>query len=469
MAAPPAPPPPESPLSPRNGFRELRETLWTSLPIIIVFTSQTAMQFVDAVLLADYDENAMAAVTAAALAGFLLISFIIGLSNSVNTFVSQCIGAKRFHQAARYVPQAMVVALAYQIVCLPAILFATEIFEAFGHEGVLPAMEATYFRIVMCRVAATGCLLAVASFFIGMQRPVVPMITGITANLLNVAGDYVFISGRFGAPALGVRGAAYATLAATWIEMALLLVVFQSRWIDRRFASRSAWRVELAKIRELLRVGLPSAVGFVLDTAGFTVFVNLVVGGLGAAALAANGATSSMFHLIFMPVVGFSFAVTAVVGKHIGAGDPDGAERQMWLSMRIAAVFALVCGAAALLGGTCVLRRLFAKSADSELLRLGRELLPAGALHLVFTAMLIVLKGGLRGAGDTLFPAAMSIIGIWGLFIPLAFLLSHYYHLLGAWVAISANEAFVAFALILRLRYGAWRKIDIFRDERTED
>jgi putative MATE family efflux protein len=182
---------------------------------------------------------------------------------------------------------------------------------------------------------ALGLVLAAALRAAGDSRT--PLATGIVANVVNVSLNWVLIYGNLGAPALGVRGAAIGTGCAMIAQLAVLTVLWR-RGKLRLAPSRQPLRRDPALFRGLFRIGWPAAVEGMLFAVGLLWFQRLV-SGYGTEAVAAYNVGAAILSLAFLPGMGFAAAASALVGQHLGDGNPDAAAQSGWRAM----AGALVC------------------------------------------------------------------------------------------------------------------------------
>ena len=441
---------------------ELQGVLTLSLPIIITMLSHTAMQFVDAMMLGRYGRNELAAVTPAGLAFFTMAVFLIGLVGCNNTFVAQSLGRGNLKDCSRYTVHALCFGLAAQVLILPLYLRPEMIFGLLPHEPEVQALEITYFRARSFQLAATGMIVALSTFYQATGKARIPMFTGIAANSLNILGDYLLIFGKFGLPEWGIFGAGVATTACAYVEVALLILVFLSPSMHARFGTRRWLPFELAKFKQILKIGLWTGIRFFLDLASWTIFTAAFVGKLGSNILAGNNAASQILHLSLMPAIGLNIGITAIVGRHIGKGDIPGAKRKAYLGMATACCYMTVMGALFFIFRGPLIR-LF--SQEPEVIASGGIILMYVALFQFADAFGILSSGALRGAGDTKFPAILQLLLAWFFFLPTAMVLSRKDVLAvhGAWLSVTAYVWILGIALFLRFRSERWRKINIFK------
>lgn len=439
---------------PPGGYREIWGLAW---PAILTLLSQTIMWTVDAAMVGHVGKAQLAAVGLGGILIWTLYSAFVGLTTSVNTFVAQAVGAGHPRRAGRYLSQGLYLALASSGVLLLIRTQAADMVSIMGPSAEVQPLCVAYIGIRMLSAPFFLVQYCYAHFYRGIGDTVTPLKVLAFSNALNIVGDYFLIFGVGPFPRMGVEGAAWATSAANVVAAGVFIAVgFRGRIRDR-FAPMAQWRIHPGDIRRLLRIGLPMAAHYFLDMGSFLVF-SAYIGRMGTDALAANQIVIQVLALSFMPAQGFSIAATTLTGQYIGAGRPDVAEKSAYGTIRLAlayaAFIALVCVA---LPGP--LFRLF--NDDPGVIALARPLLLLAAVFQVFDALQFVSGGGLRGAGDTVIPAVIVIIGAWFVFIPAAYLLGTTLDggVVGAWAGATGYIAVVATLMFGRLRAGRWRGI----------
>ncbi len=433
--------------------------------------SQTMMGFVDNVMLAHYGPNELAASGAAGVMAFVVGAFIFGTANCTSTFVSQSIGRGQHEECARYTWQGMYFGLVAQGLVVPLIVFPQAVFGLFRLEAAVEGPAGVYFGLRMLHVAGTAAYASLASFFQGISRPGIPMWAAIVANIFNAAADYVMIFGKLGLPAMGIAGAAIATVMASYLQVFLLLAVFLSKPMHETFRTRSHPGPDLGRFWRLMAIGAPSGLNFMLDVASWAVFTNALLGPLGRNVLAANTATHSITSLSFMPAVGMNKGVTVLVGQYIGRANIPAAKRMAYIGLKLSMAYMFLMGIAFFafrypLMGFFVPNDPKVPLADRAAIhQIGSTMLILAAIFQAFDAVGIVMIGALRGAGDTRFPAVVGVGLAWGVLLPLGYLLTYPLGLgyVGAWAAAAVQIALLGGILFWRFASEAWRKIDIFQ------
>ena len=216
---------------------------------------------------------------------------------------------------------------------------------------------------------------------------------------------------------------------------------------------------DVGAIRRFLRTGLPIGGQWSIGMSSFATFTTIVAR-MGDASMAASQAFVMLLSLSFMQAIGISIAASTLVGRYIGAKDPEAAKRSFQTSLHLG--IGLGCIVAALFVAVPdPLLRIFTD--DPSVVALGRPLLLFGALFQLCDAVAIVSEGGLRGAGDTRWPFWIETIFGWGLLVPLAFTLgvTLEYGLTGAWAGGTFSISILAMVLLRRFRSGAWEKMEI--------
>jgi MATE family multidrug resistance protein len=203
------------------------------------------------------------------------------------------------------------------------------------------------------------------------------------------------------------------------------------------------------------------------------IFMNVVMAAFGTAAVAANSFAFTYMHVCFMPAIGVGHAVTALVGKYIGAGKPDLATRRAHLGFFVCAVYMVAAG---------IVLAIFRHSLigvftdDAQIQQIGATLLLFVAAYQIFDAMFVVYVGALRGAGDTLVPAAFQAVMVWTIVVLGGFLLVWYapvYGVAGPWTLATLFGAILGIFLLIRFQRGGWKSIRLHdhaeRERRAED
>jgi len=442
----------------------LKYMLKLAAPMIIAHISFTVMQFVDRIMVSRVGKEALAAVLPAGYVSFLPASFAIGVMTSVNTFVSQSLGRGDRKACSNYCWQAIYMGLAYSLVTLAILRPAAPwIFREMGHDPAVATLEVTYLRIMLYVQILAVFVWASSQFFMGVHRPIIMMYTAIAGQIVNVIANYVLIFGKFGFPAMGIAGAAWGTFIGIAAGSLIRMVVFLNRDVNASFQSRHSMNVNFARMADLIKVGFPAGIGLMVNIALWGVILFRLVGQFGKDALAATSAVLACVSVSVMPVVGLSTALTAAVGKAIGEGKKDVAMKQTSNSLRIALAYMGLIGLCLLVFREQIIGFW---SSDEVVVSIGAKIIILAAIYQVFDAATLVYNGSLRGAGDTVWLAAVSafgaivVLGIGG------YCLIKLFPQLGAlapWSSATISVITVGLANRWRFKTNRWMRIDLFK------
>jgi MATE family multidrug resistance protein len=438
----------------------LLELLLLAGPTIAQMASYTTMQFADTWMLSRLGVAEPTAAGNAGLFAFSIIGFGVGVLFCVNTLVSQHFGQKDYTACGRYLWQGVWFGLFFGVLAWLALPFATAIFRSMGHEPGLAGMEATFFRI---SVAATGIKLASTAcgqFLLAINRPWVVLMAAVLGVSANAGTNYFLIFGHGGFPRMGVAGAAWGTNVGVCVELLTLMCVALAPGIRAKFNTLDA-TFRLQQMKTLLSIGISSGVQLVADVFAWGIFSLVVMGQFGDKAMAANIFLFRYISVSFMPAYGLSIAVTALVGRYIGAGRPDLSQKRAHLGFAVTAIYMMTCGLFYILGRNQLMGLI---SHDPEVLRIGAILLIFGGVYQLFDAMYILYNGALRGAGDTFVPAVATAVLCWTIAVGGGYAVAKLrpqWGPAGPWTVASVYGLILGVFMLVRFQRGKWKAINL--------
>ena len=297
------------------------------LPIMGGMLTQSLMNVVDAAMVGQLGEVALAGVGIGGYACFITISVVIGLSASVQALVARRSGEGRDDTTAIPLNGGLLLALA---VTLPiAILFAwfaPNIIGLLNQDPEVIAVAVPYTQIRMWGLLAIGMNFCFRGYWNGMHQSMVYMRILILVQVANVAISYVLIFGKLGFPALGSNGAAYGTNAALILGTLIYLVKTYQSARGNGFLRGLPDRESMLS---LIRLALPYSIQQVLFAVGIAVMFKLI-GLIGSDALAVSHVLINIELLLIMPAVGLGMAATTLVSHALGRKEPEDAYRWGW-------------------------------------------------------------------------------------------------------------------------------------------
>jgi MATE family multidrug resistance protein len=459
----------------------VREVWAIAWPTVLTMTSYTVMQFIDKLMVAQVGPLEVAAQGNGGIWAFNLMAITMGLLTVINTYVAQNLGAGRPEEGSRYAWAGLWLSLgAWALVLVPFALLLPWIFAAMGHEPRLQELETQYGQIVLVGSLMLLANKSMSHYFFGMHRPKVIALAALMANGLNVVLNYFLIYGEQGlpalglpgvpgTPALGLAGAAIATVLGTTVELAIPLAYFLGPSMNRQFHTRRAWRLDLAAVRDLMRLGWPASLQWGSEIVCWSVFMSVLVGQFGTDHMTAAWAVLTYMHLSFMPAVGFSSAVAAIVGKRIGEGLPDVAAARARLGLQLAMVYVTLCAVVMVVFRESLVS-IFAGGPGTPpdrvamIVAIGTRLMLCAALFQTMDAVGVVCTGALRGAGDTVWPGVVTFILSWVFIVGggQAFVwMFPGLESLGPWIGASIYIILFGITMFLRWESGRWRQMNV--------
>jgi MATE family multidrug resistance protein len=277
------------------------------------------------------------------------------------------------------------------------------------------------------------------------------MAVGIAGNVLNAGLAWSLIHGHLGLPALGVRGAGYATATTEMLELCALIVVVR-RHARARGAPALGLRTALGEVAEL---GMPTGIHFVLENLSFTTFT-AILGALGAAQMAAHHIAINTIRASFLPGVAIAEAASVLVARSLGERRLGEADRVARASLALGVGLMTACGVVFALFGSA-LAGAFAD--EPEVIVIARKLLLVAAVFQAFDAVNIILRGALRGAKDVRWVAVVGTIVSWVCVPGVALVLGRWlgWGAFGGWLGFVLETVIVSALLWRRWSRGPWR------------
>jgi MATE family multidrug resistance protein len=443
---------------------EVRELLQLAVPVVVVQVGMMFMGVVDTLMVGRVSAAALAGVALGNLFFFGVVIFGLGALMALDPLIAQAVGAHDDPAIARALQRAVALML---VLSLPASVLlwpAEAILAALGQPADAVPLAGRYARIIIPSVLPFMAFTVLRQALQAMGRMRAIVLTILFANIANALLNWVLIFGHFGAPAMGVAGAAWATTVSRWL-MALVLLALG--WRDLR-PYLLAWRPDSLQLRPLgrmLRLGLPIGLQFQLEYTAFGL-TGLLMGLLGTSQVAAHQVAINLASLTYMVPLGVSAAAAVLVGQAVGRDDQDGARRAARTAVFVGAAFMVGTGAV-FLSAPGWLARLYTTSVP--VLAVATALLPLAGLFQVFDGVQVVAGGILRGLGDTRSPMIINLLGFWGVGIPAGLALGFPAGLgaVGLWWGLVAGLASVATILFLRVRHRFKTRIDrVTIDER---
>jgi MATE family multidrug resistance protein len=441
-----------------------RELLRLALPLILSNSFWTIQVAIDRAFLSRLSSDAVAAAMPALLLFWTPLLLLQNTANYATTFVAQYVGAGRSRRVGPAVWQALYFAVAAGIAFLGLYPLARPLMALGGHDPALQDLEVTYYHCLCFSGLPVLITAASNSFFAGRGDSWTVLFVDATGMAVNALCAYALVFGHWGLPALGIAGAGLATVVGSSTSATLSLCLMLRSKHRAQFATLDGRGLDIALLRRLLRFGFPNGLQWALEALAFTVFLFLI-GRLGAPELAATSITFALNMVAAFPMMGVGQAVAILVGQRLGQDRPDLAERTTWTGFRIAWLYmTLIAALYVTVPGLFV----YVFQGDSQtgeasrVVDLVKVLLRFVAVYSLFDSMNLIFSFALRGAGDTRFVTAISLLLAWPIMVLPAWASWYYgWGLYWAWTFASVYVIALAFVFLARFRLGKWKSMRV--------
>jgi MATE family multidrug resistance protein len=426
------------------------------LPLIGGHVAQFAISMTDTIMLGWYGAEELAAVTLASSYFFVFFMLGAGFAFAVMPLVAAAAGAREERQIRRSTRMGLWLSLAYGVIALPALWYSEPILLMLGQKPGVALDASVYLRLAGWGLFPALLVMVLKSYLAALERTQVVLWVTVLAAVMNAVVNYALIFGNFGAPEMGIKGAALASILTQSISLVAVLI-YALRALAQHELLRNFYRPDWEMLREVFRLGLPIGLTNLSEISLFTASA-MMMGWLGTATLAAHGIAITLSGLTFMVHLGLSNAATIRAGNAFGRNDrthlESGAKVVIALSL-IMAVLTIVLFLAA--PGPLISLFLAPDDPDKpQILIIGAALLAAAALFQLMDGMQVVALGLLRGVQDTGVPMVIAALSYWAVGIPASYLFGFTFGWGGAgvWYGLALGLSCAGFFLLMRF----WRR-----------
>lgn len=440
------------------SLTEMRARIFAMVwPATIESVLQMMVGIISSAMLGRVGSLAIGAVGLGRRITMLVWGVFAAIGTGTTVMVARSVGARDRDAAGRYGEQGFALTMALVLsLTLFMFFFAKELIIALYHtSGELLEVGTAYLRIVTWGVPFMAVMQITGAIMRGAGNTKVPMQIAMVINLVNVVLSYALIFGNFGFPALGVVGAGWAANIAQAVGAVLAIYIMLYRQVDIGFKLKGL-RFQKDEVKAVLGIGLPTSVENLLMQFGQIMLTSLVVS-FGTVPLAAHQQGLTAESLSYMPAIGFGIAATAFVGQSMGAGSVALAERYVkelakWSMIMTACTASFLVFTPKLVFGLL--------SNEAEVVNLGAYYLVLMGIAQIPQQMSGVLNGALRGSGDTKAPMVIGSLGLWGVRLPLAYLLSRGMGMgiIGVWTGMTVDLYFRFSLSLWRYLRGKWKE-----------
>jgi putative MATE family efflux protein len=317
-------------------------------------------------------------------------------------------------------------------------------------------MSVSYFYIVSYSLVFMFISFAAGASLRGVSDTTTPMlVTGIT-NLLNIAGNYVLMTGFWIFPEMGIDGAALSTTVSRGIGTVLYIIVLLkgSHHLQLFFTNL---KMSLEIIKPLWRLSYTAAIEQFLLQISFVV-ISIFVSYLDTTAEAAFRILLNIESLSFMPALGFSIAAASLVGKALGEQNQDKALHTGYIACGLGILWGICIGAIFVVFPAFIIR-IF--TSDIDIIKESIAAMIIAGIDQPFLAFMVIISGALRGAGDTKTVMVYNSLRLWLMFVPLSYIFIVYLNLGVKSIWIAEISAFLVFSMIMLKRFQSMKWAEI--------
>lgn len=449
-----------APLAPSAGFvARARAILVLGLPLIGSHVAQFALHITDTVMLGWYSVTDLAAGALGVTVFFAFFTLGAGYANAVMPLAAAANARDEPTEVRRVTRMGLWLSLGYAILVLPLFVWSGPMLDAMGQDPEVAPLAGAYLAIVGLGLGPALMVMVLKSFLAALGRTQAVLWITLVAVAVNAFANWVLIFGNLGAPELGARGAALASVIVQAVTLAIMLAYavllrpLQPYQLLTRF-----WRPDWAALRAVNALGLPIGLAMLAETGLFAASA-VMMGWLGPNPLAAHAIALEITAMFFMVHMGLSNAATVLVGRAWGRGDMVGLRLTARVAVMLSMVFALATMSIYFLFGE-VMVGLFLAPGDPEravIVPLGVTLLMVAALFQLADGGQAMAMGLLRGIQDTRVPMVVAAFSYWLIGIPISYGLAFVAGLdgVGLWLGMVAGLSVAALALMVRF----WRAV----------
>lgn len=422
------------------------------MPLILSNLAQFAIHITDTVMLGWYDVTALAA---AVIAGTLFfVTFIVGagFSQAVTPLAAAAAEDGDEVQVRRVTRMGLWLSIMYGLAVTMPFFWAEDILIAIGQDADVAALAHVYLQIVIWQMVPALIVMTLKAYLAALELTAIILWATIGAAVMNAIVNYALIFGNWGAPELGIRGAAIASVCVTVVSV-VILTVYILRKLPQYELFKNFWRSDREIMARVFRLGWPIGLTSLAEGGLFSASA-VMMGWIGAIELAAHGIAIQLASLTFMVHIGFSQAATVRAGRALGRRDEALLRRGGITAIGMSALFAMLTSLVFL----AIPETLVSFFVDPDepardmLLRVGASLVIVAALFQLVDGLQVMALGLLRGVQDTTVPMVMATISYWVIGMPTSYLLAFTlgYGAIGLWLGLVIGLAVAAVLLLWR-------------------
>jgi len=440
----------------------LKELLRLAYPMIISQGAFAVMIFTDRYFMSLVSPTHMGASLAGGVASFFCMSLFIGVLSYSNALTAQYFGRKQFDKCSRVVTQGLLLTLFFAPLLVAIGYLSLGSFEFMGHAPEQVVLARQYFIILIWGASFSLAKTCIASYFSGIGRTYIVMIADTVGVAINIPLTWALIFGYGEVPALGIAGAAYATIISSLISLLIFCYFYLEPHHATSFMVKQSFQLDRGILRRFVRLGFPSGIEMFLNVAAFNLFL-LMFQSYGIAESASAAIVFNWDIVSFVPMIGLNVAIISLIGRYIGAGDTTLMSQVIRISFMLGLGYSSILALLFYLGREPLVAIFLTTGSSSEIQTLASFMMIGLATYVMADATILIAGGVLRGAGDTRWLMWASVLIHWLMLAVQYFVIKVWE--LGpkvSWVVFVAMILMTAIIYLLRLTSSRWRTPEAF-------
>ncbi|MCB2377427.1 MATE family efflux transporter [Hymenobacter sp. BT635] len=430
----------------------IKPTLLLAYPVVLSQLGHILVSVCDSVMVGQTGKLPLAAVSLGVSVSTVVMIFGMGLSFAITPMVAAADGKRDIPTLGNLLTGGVWLSTVAGLVLAGVGFLVAPFLKYLDQPTEVVALAAPWVRVMFLSLFPLMIFQGFKQFAEGLGLTRQAMILSLMANVVNALLCYMLIFGNFGAPKMGMMGAAWATLVAR-ILMAILMAAYvlrAQRLAPYRAAATHWLRPDGATIRRLVALGAPIGVQMMFEMGAFS-FSAIMIGWLGATSLAAHQIAINVASVTYMAASGIAAAATIRVGNFRGHGDAQGARQAGFTAYLITFLF-MTATALLLIVGRHLIPHFY--NDDPEVVAQAATLLLIAALFQISDGLQVVGLGALRGLEDVKVPSVVALLAYWAIALPFGYWLSTRLHLgaTGVWIGLLTGLSLVAVMLLWRFR-----------------
>lgn len=443
-----------------RGF--IKETFQMAWPSVLESFFVALAGMVDSLMVSTIGAYAVAAVGLTTQPKFIGLALFI----AVNVAVSAIVARRKGQQDQKGANETLAMALAFivimgVIVSLICVIFADPIIRLCGSAEDTHESAVAYFRIIMGGMMFNIISLTINAAQRGAGNTKIAMKTNVTANVLNMIGNYLLIGGNFGFPALGIYGAALATVFGTVVACGMSIASLFKRdgFISIFYMIKKKVRLRASALTNIFHIGSNIFLEQLLLRIGF-MSTAVMTAKLGTDVFAAHQVGMNVMSLSFSFGDGMQVAAVALIGRSLGEERPDMARLYGFICQRIGNTISLVLAVLYLLGGKAFFGLYFK---EPHIVAMGVQIMRIIVIVVMLQISQVIYMGCLRGAGDVRFTTIASTFSVTFVRTISSYVLCYLLGLgmVGIWLGVVCDQLSRFILTRWRFRSGVWTKVKI--------